>query len=125
MPQGTAGPRRRGAMKLITAIIKPFKLEEVQDTLTALGVSGLTISEVRGFGRQKGHIEIYRGAEYKVSLLPKYKVEVLVEDDLAERAVECIQQAARTGRIGDGKIFAVDVGHAVRIRTGETGPNAI
>jgi nitrogen regulatory protein PII len=112
-------------MKLITAIIKPFKLEGVQDALTALGVSGLTVSEVRGFGRQKGHTEVYRGAEYKVNLLPKYKVEVLIDDDLTGQVVDCIQQAARTGRIGDGKIFAVDAGHAVRIRTGETGPNAI
>ena len=112
-------------MKLIMAIIKPFKLEEVQEALTALGVSGLTVSEVRGFGRQKGHTEVYRGAEYKVNLLPKYKVEVLIGDDLTEQVVDGIQQAAPTGRIGDGKIFAVEVGHAVRIRTGETGPNAI
>jgi nitrogen regulatory protein P-II 2 len=112
-------------MKLITAIIRPFTLEEVRGALTALGVSGLTVSEVRGFGRQKGHADLYREAEYKVSYLPKCKIEVLVADDLVERAVETIRQAARTGRIGDGKIFALEVGNAVRIRTGETGLNAI
>ncbi len=112
-------------MKLVMAIIKPFKLDEVRDALTGLGVQGLTVSEVKGFGRQKGHTEIYRGAEYEVNFLPKVKVEVVVADEQAEGTVEAIQKAAGTGRIGDGKIFVLDVGQAVRIRTGETGTDAI
>ena len=111
-------------MKLIMAIVKPFKLDEVRESLTALGIQGLTVSEVKGFGRQKGQTEIYRGAEYAVNFLPKVKVEVAVPDDLAEQVVEAIQKA-NTGRIGDGKVFVLDVSQAVRIRTGETGNDAL
>ncbi|MDQ2802655.1 MAG: P-II family nitrogen regulator [Pseudomonadota bacterium] len=106
-------------MKLIMAIIKPFKLDEVREALTPLGVQGLTVSEVKGFGRQKGQTEIYRGAEYHVSFLPKVKVEVAVADELVEQVVEAIVRAAHTGKIGDGKIFIIDLERAVRIRTGE------
>jgi nitrogen regulatory protein P-II 2 len=106
-------------MKLIMAIIKPFKLDDVREALTPLGVQGLTVSEVKGFGRQKGQTEIYRGAEYHVSFLPKVKIEVAVSSDLAEQAVEAIVKAAHTGKIGDGKIFVFDMERAVRIRTGE------
>ena len=112
-------------MKMIMAIIKPFKLDEVREALTTLGIQGLTVSGVKGFGRQKGQTEIYRGAEYSVSFLPKVKIEVVVTDDLAESVVEAIQKAANTGRIGDGKIFMMDVGQAVRIRTGETNADAL
>lgn len=112
-------------MKLIMAIVKPFKLDEVRESLTALGIQGLTVSEVKGFGRQKGQTEIYRGAEYAVNFLPKVKVEVAVPDDLAEQVVEAIQKAANTGRIGDGKVFVLDVSQAVRIRTGESGNDAL
>jgi nitrogen regulatory protein P-II 2 len=112
-------------MKLVTAIIKPFKLEDVRDTLTKLGVAGLTVSEVKGFGRQKGHTEIYRGAEYTVNFLPKIKIEVVVPDDRTDRVVEAIASAARTGQIGDGKIFVIEVEHALRIRTGETDSDAL
>jgi nitrogen regulatory protein P-II 2 len=112
-------------MKLITAIIKPFKLEDVRDALTKLGVAGLTVSEVKGFGRQKGHTEIYRGAEYTVNFLPKIKIEVVVPDDRADRVVEAIASTAKTGQIGDGKIFVIEVEHAVRIRTGETDSDAL
>ena len=112
-------------MKLIMAIVKPFKLDEVRESLTALGIQGLTVSEVKGFGRQKGQTEIYRGAEYAVNFLPKVKLEVAVPDDLAEQVVEAIQKAANTGRIGDGKVFVLDVSQAVRIRTGETGNDAL
>ena len=112
-------------MKLVMAIIKPFKLDEVRESLTALGLQGLTVSEVKGFGRQKGQTEIYRGAEYSISFLPKVKIEVVVTDDLAERVVEAIQKSANTGRIGDGKIFVLDVPTAVRIRTGETNAEAL
>jgi nitrogen regulatory protein P-II 2 len=112
-------------MKLVTAIIKPFKLEDVRDALNAIGVAGLTVSEVKGFGRQKGHTEIYRGAEYTVNFLPKVKIEVAIEDDRAARVVEAIGSAAKTGQIGDGKIFVVPLEHAVRIRTGETDSDAI
>ena len=107
-------------MKLIVAIIKPFKLDEVRDALSGLGVQGMTVTEVKGFGRQKGQTEIYRGAEYSTNMVPKIKVEVVTSDALAPRATEAIQQAANTGAIGDGKIFVLDVGQAVRIRTGET-----
>ncbi len=107
-------------MKLIMAIIKPFKLDEVREALTPLGVQGLTVSEVKGFGRQKGQTEIYRGAEYHVSFLPKVKVEVAVPSELADQVVEAIMRAAHTGKIGDGKIFVLDMQRAVRIRTGET-----
>ncbi len=112
-------------MKMVMAIIKPFKLDEVRESLTSLGLQGLTVSEVKGFGRQKGQTEIYRGAEYSVNFLPKVKVEVAVTDDLVERVVEAIQKSANTGRIGDGKIFVFDVGQAVRIRTGETNAEAL
>ena len=112
-------------MKQITAILKPFKLEEVREALAECGVTGLTVTEVKGFGRQKGHTELYRGAEYVVDFLPKVKVEVVCPDDLAEKAIEAIRNAAQTGRIGDGKIFVSTVEEAVRIRTGETGSDAI
>ena len=112
-------------MKLIMAIIKPFKLDEVREALTKLGIQGLTVSEVKGFGRQKGQTEIYRGAEYAVNLLPKVKVEVAVSDELAERVVETIKLSANTGRIGDGKIFVLELKQTVRIRTGETGSEAL
>jgi nitrogen regulatory protein P-II 2 len=112
-------------MKLVTAVIKPFKLDDVREALAALGVPGLTVSEVKGFGRQKGHTEIYRGAEYTVSFLPKVKIEAAVSDDIAEQVVEAIQKAAHTGKIGDGKIFVLDLLQSVRIRTGETGPESL
>jgi nitrogen regulatory protein P-II 2 len=112
-------------MKLITAIIKPFKLDEVRDALNALGVHGMTVTEVKGYGRQKGHAEIYRGAEYIVNFLPKVRVEVAVADQLADRVVNVITTAAKTGQIGDGKILVFDLDQAVRIRTGETGDNAL
>ncbi len=112
-------------MKLVTAVIKPFKLDEVREALTSLGVEGLTVTEVKGFGRQKGHTEIYRGAEYAVSFLPKVKIEVAVKSALADRVVEAIQAAAKTGQIGDGKIFVLDLEKALRIRTGETDDDAL
>ncbi len=112
-------------MNLVMAIIKPFKLDEVREALIELGIQGLTVSEVKGFGRQKGHTEIYRGAEYVVNFLPKVKVEVVVTDDLAEAVVEAILKAAHTGRIGDGKIFVLDIGQVIRIRTGESGAEAV
>jgi nitrogen regulatory protein P-II 2 len=112
-------------MKLVMAIIKPFKLDGVREALTELGVQGLTVSEVKGFGRQKGQTEIYRGAEYAVNFLPKVKIEVVVADDMLDRVVEAIQSTANTGKIGDGKIFVLDVAQSVRIRTGETGADAI
>jgi nitrogen regulatory protein P-II 2 len=112
-------------MKLITAVIKPFKLDEVREALSELGVSGITVTEVKGFGRQKGHTELYRGAEYVVDFLPKVKIEAAVEDGILERAVEAIEKSARTGKIGDGKIFVASIEHVVRIRTGETGVAAI
>jgi nitrogen regulatory protein P-II 1 len=112
-------------MKKIEAIIKPFKLEEVRDSLAAVGVEGMTVSEVKGFGRQKGHTEIYRGAEYTVDFLPKIKIELVVPDPLAETAAEAIVKAAKTGKIGDGKVFVSDVDQVIRIRTGETDEEAI
>ncbi|HKJ74749.1 MAG TPA: P-II family nitrogen regulator [Alphaproteobacteria bacterium] len=112
-------------MKKIEAIIKPFKLDEVKEALHEVGLQGITVVEAKGFGRQKGHTELYRGAEYVVDFLPKVKIEIVLEDNQVERAVEAIQQAARTGRIGDGKIFVSSVEEAIRIRTGETGANAI
>lgn len=112
-------------MKLITAIIKPFKLDDVRESLGEIGVEGLTISEVKGFGRQKGHTELYRGAEYSVDFLPKVKVEICIQDDLVERTIETIVESARTGKIGDGKIFVTNVEQAVRIRTGETDNEAL
>jgi nitrogen regulatory protein P-II 2 len=112
-------------MKLVIAIIKPFKLEEVREALMALGVQGLTVTEVKGFGHQKGHTEIYRGAEYAVSFLPKAKIEVAVPADLVDKVVQAIVAAARTGQIGDGKIFVLGIDHAMRIRTGETDDSAL
>jgi nitrogen regulatory protein P-II 2 len=113
------------AMKLVMAVIKPFKLDEVRDALTPLGVQGLTVTEVKGFGRQKGQTEIYRGAEYQVSFLPKLKIEVAVPSELVDAVVEAIAAAAKTGKIGDGKIFVLDVERALRIRTGETDGSAL
>lgn len=115
----------RDAMKKIEAIIKPFKLDEVKEALHEVGIKGITVTEAKGFGRQKGHTELYRGAEYVVDFLPKVKIEVVMDDALVERAVEAIQQAAHTGRIGDGKIFVTPVEEVIRIRTGERGPDAI
>jgi len=112
-------------MKLVIAVIKPHKLDPVREALTEIGVSGLTASEVKGFGRQKGHTEIYRGAEYTVAFLPKVKIEIVVPDDLVERTMETIKAAAETGQIGDGKIFVLDVERSMRIRTGETGDEAL
>jgi nitrogen regulatory protein P-II 2 len=112
-------------MKLVTAIIKPFKLEEVRAALTELGIQGMTVTEVKGYGRQKGHTEIYRGAEYAVSFLPKVKIEAVVPSGTIDKAVEAIVRAAKTGQIGDGKIFVSSVEHTVRIRTGETDENAL
>jgi nitrogen regulatory protein P-II 1 len=112
-------------MKKVEAIIKPFKLDEVKDALHEVGIKGITVTEAKGFGRQKGHTELYRGAEYVVDFLPKVKLEIVMEDNLVERAVEAIQQAAHTGRIGDGKIFVSSIDEAVRIRTGERGGDAI
>ena len=138
LPGGGQGGRRRrqdpGAfapdceaepMKKIEAIIKPFKLDEVKDALHEIGLQGLTVVEAKGFGRQKGHTELYRGAEYVVDFLPKVKIEVVCSDDMLERALEAIMQAARTGRIGDGKIFVSDVAEVIRIRTGERGEDAV
>ena len=112
-------------MKLIIAIIKPFKLDEVRDALTGIGVQGMTVAEVKGYGRQKGHTEIYRGAEYAVNFLPKMRLDVAVEDDQVERVVQAITTAAKTGQIGDGKIFVTPIDHAVRIRTGESDSAAL
>jgi nitrogen regulatory protein P-II 2 len=112
-------------MKLVSAIIKPFKLDEVRDALTRLGVHGMTVTEVKGYGRQKGHTEIYRGAEYVVNFLPKLKIEVAVSDNVADKVADAITAAAKTGQIGDGKIFVFDLDHALRIRTGETDNDAL
>ncbi len=112
-------------MKKLEAIIKPFKLDEVREALQELGASGLTVTEVKGFGRQKGHTELYRGAEYTVDFLPKVKVEVILADNQVDKAIDAIVKAARTGKIGDGKIFVTDVSHVVRIRTGETDEEAV
>ena len=112
-------------MKMVTAIIKPFKLDEVRDALSQIGVQGITVTEVKGFGRQKGHTELYRGAEYVVDFLPKVKVEAAVDDAIVERVIEAIEDSARTGKIGDGKIFVSPLEDVIRIRTGETGKDAI
>ena len=112
-------------MKMVMAVIKPFKLDDVREALTSLGVEGLTVTEVKGFGRQKGQTEIYRGAEYSVSFLPKVKIEVVVPDALEDQVIEALQDSANTGRIGDGKIFVYDISSAVRIRTGESGDDAL
>ena len=112
-------------MKLVIAIIKPFKLDEVREALTTVGIAGMTVSEVKGFGRQKGQTEIYRGAEYSTNMVPKIKIEIVCASDVADRVIEAIQSSANTGAIGDGKIFVLDVGQAVRIRTGETDDTAL
>jgi nitrogen regulatory protein P-II 2 len=112
-------------MKLVTAVIKPFKLDEVREALSAIGVQGITVTEVKGFGRQKGHTELYRGAEYVVDFLPKVKIEVAIKDDMLDQVMEAIEKSANTGKIGDGKIFVFDLLQVVRIRTGETGADAL
>jgi nitrogen regulatory protein P-II 2 len=112
-------------MKLVTAIIKPFKLDDVRESLSEIGVQGITVTEVKGFGRQKGHTELYRGAEYVVDFLPKVKIDVAIADDQLDRVIEAISKAANTGKIGDGKIFVVNLEQAIRIRTGETGSDAV
>lgn len=112
-------------MKMITAIIKPFKLDEVREAVAEVGVQGITVTEVKGFGRQRGHTELYRGAEYVVDFLPKARIELAVADDITDRVVEAISAAARTGKIGDGKIFVSEMTNAIRIRTGESGPGAV
>ncbi|MBT2970223.1 MAG: P-II family nitrogen regulator [gamma proteobacterium symbiont of Ctena orbiculata] len=112
-------------MKMVSAIIKPFKLDDVREALSEVGVAGITVTEVKGFGRQKGHTELYRGAEYVVDFLPKIKVEIAVDDDIVDQVVEAISTAAKTGKIGDGKIFVTPVEQVVRVRTGETGPEAL
>ena len=112
-------------MKLVTAIIKPFKVEEVRASLDEIGISGMTMTEVKGFGRQKGHTELYRGAEYVVDFLPKVKIEVALEEDLLDKVIDAISKAANTGKVGDGKIFVTTLEEVVRIRTGETGPEAV
>ncbi|MEW8042441.1 MAG: P-II family nitrogen regulator [Candidatus Thiodiazotropha endolucinida] len=112
-------------MKMVSAIIKPFKLDDVREALSEVGVAGITVTEVKGFGRQKGHTELYRGAEYVVDFLPKIKVEIAVDNDILDQVVEAISNAAKTGKIGDGKIFVTDVEQVVRVRTGETGPEAL
>src|SRR5690349_1039944 len=117
--------RARNAMKKLEAIIKPFKLDEVKEALQEVGLQGITVTEAKGFGRQKGHTELYRGAEYVVDFLPKVKIEVVLGDDMVEKAVEAIRRAAQTGRIGDGKIFVSNIEEAIRIRTGESGLDAI
>jgi nitrogen regulatory protein PII len=117
--------RQRASMKLVTAIIKPFKLDDVREALSGIGVQGITVTEVKGFGRQKGHTELYRGAEYVVDFLPKVKLEIAVDDSLVDKVVEAICSTANTGKIGDGKIFIYDLERAIRIRTGEIGPSAL
>ena len=112
-------------MKLVTAIIKPFKLDEVREALSAIGVQGITVTEVKGFGRQKGHTELYRGAEYVVDFLPKVKIEAAIKSDMLDAVIEAIEKSANTGKIGDGKIFVFELEQVVRIRTGETGPEAL
>ena len=118
-------PPRKTAMKLVTAIIKPFKLDEVREALSDIGVQGITVTEVKGFGRQKGHTELYRGAEYVVDFLPKVKIEAAVPDAIVDRVIEAIETSARTGKIGDGKVFVYNLEQVVRIRTGETGQEAL
>jgi nitrogen regulatory protein P-II 2 len=112
-------------MKLVTAVIKPFRLDDVRDALSRIGIQGMTVTEVKGFGRQKGHTELYRGAEYVVDFLPKVKLEVAISEELVDRALEAISEAAKTGKIGDGKIFVYGIEQVIRIRTGETGPDAL
>jgi len=123
--EASPSPDMECKMKLITAIIKPFKLDEVREALSAIGVQGITVTEVKGFGRQKGHTELYRGAEYVVDFLPKVKVEAAIRDDLLEQVIEAIEKSASTGKIGDGKIFVSTIEEVIRIRTGETGEEAL
>jgi nitrogen regulatory protein P-II 2 len=118
-------PSQENAMKMVTAIIKPFKLDEVREALSAIGVQGITVTEVKGFGRQKGHTELYRGAEYVVDFLPKIKLEAAVKSDMLDQVLEAIEKSAQTGKIGDGKIFVHDIEQVIRIRTGETGAEAL
>jgi nitrogen regulatory protein P-II 1 len=127
LPAGLAvgEPREGNAMKKIEAVIKPFKLDEVKEALQEVGLQGITVTEAKGFGRQKGHTELYRGAEYVVDFLPKVKIEIVLGDDMVEKAIEAIRRAAQTGRIGDGKIFVSNIEEAIRIRTGESGLDAI
>ena len=126
MGLGIPAPYFRGTtMKLVTAIIKPFKLDEVREALSAIGVQGITVTEVKGFGRQKGHTELYRGAEYVVDFLPKVKIEAAIKDDLLDQVIEAIEKSASTGKIGDGKIFVFELEQVYRIRTGETGADAL
>ena len=125
LPGISRQPGRQNAMKKIEAIIKPFKLDEVKEALQEVGLQGITVTEAKGFGRQKGHTELYRGAEYVVDFLPKVKIEIVLGDDMVEKAVEAIRRAAQTGRIGDGKIFVSNIEEAIRIRTGESGMDAI
>jgi nitrogen regulatory protein P-II 2 len=125
MPFGAGAFKEQTIMKLVTAIIKPFKLDDVREGLSEIGVQGITVTEVKGFGRQKGHTELYRGAEYVVDFLPKVKVEAAVKADMADKVIEAISKAANTGKIGDGKIFVSNLEQTVRIRTGETGPDAL
>ena len=125
-PASRPVPLSKGVrMKLVTAIIKPFKLDEVREALSAIGVTGVTVTEVKGFGRQKGHTELYRGAEYVVDFLPKVKIEVAIKSEMLEQAIEAIEKAANTGKIGDGKVFVFDLEQVIRIRTGETGAEAL
>jgi nitrogen regulatory protein P-II 2 len=124
VPQGAAASGAR-IMKLVTAVIKPFKLDEVREALSAIGVQGITVTEVKGFGRQKGHTELYRGAEYVVDFLPKVKIEAAVKTEILDQVVEAIEKSASTGKIGDGKIFVFDLEQAIRIRTGESGVDAL
>ena len=125
IPLNPTNKEKENSMKLIKAIIKPFKLDEVKDALTEIGVEGMTVSEVKGFGRQKGHTEIYRGSEYTVDFLPKVKLEVAVGEEVVDKVIDAIVTSAQTGKIGDGKIFIFDIDQAVRIRTGETGTDAL
>jgi nitrogen regulatory protein P-II 2 len=124
-PHSLFTTQRGTIMKLVTAIIKPFKLDEVREALSAIGVQGVTVTEVKGFGRQKGHTELYRGAEYVVDFLPKVKIEIAIKSDLLEQVIEAIEKSANTGKIGDGKIFVFELEQAIRIRTGETGSDAL
>jgi nitrogen regulatory protein P-II 2 len=124
-PRSTRAAQRETHMKLVTAIIKPFKLDEVREALSAIGVQGITVTEVKGFGRQKGHTELYRGAEYVVDFLPKVKIEAAIKTELLDQVIEAIEKSANTGKIGDGKIFVFELEQVVRIRTGETGADAL
>jgi nitrogen regulatory protein P-II 2 len=125
VPAADRAQSQGASMKFVTAIIKPFKLDEVREALSAIGVQGITVTEVKGFGRQKGHTELYRGAEYVVDFLPKVKIEIAITDDLLDQVIEAVEKSANTGKIGDGKIFVFDLSQAIRIRTGESGAEAL